>query len=230
MAPTKVVAQQAAKLTALRMMKKAEQKFVFTKGQNAQICHNCTLYAGSAGFFLAANNLLSTSIGTGQQQRNGDSIYSQNLQFKIWLSNKLDRPNVMYRIVVLAGEEADMPSGTAAVGAAALSGAEYSGSGDNCMMVHWNRDKFKIIRDIYIQPFGGDYSLEPSATNKEHSRLIEFNVPINKKITYKADSGQVPQGANCYGFFITAYDALATATTDNIASFAFSIKHNFKDL
>lgn len=210
-----------------QVMKSHEQKMCFINDQNIQIYHNGTR-RNTGGYYLAHANLLSTIVGTSQYTRIGDRIFSQKVSMKLWLSNKGDRPNVMYRIVVIAGESEDMPAG-GDVGGTALTGIEYTSSGGNTMLVRWNKDKFKLIRDMYVQPFGGDYSLEPSSSAKEHSRLIEFDIPINKYITYKTDNGTVPENANCYGFFVTAYDAYGTVITDNIASFAWAATHFFKD-
>lgn len=222
------IVNQAARLAAIRVRMRQEQKLGFLYGENLQLYHNGTLYSGG-NYYLAHNNLLATTVGTTQYKRIGDSVYFQKVDMKVWLSNKLDRPNVMYRIVVIAGEENDMPDGTSIVSPQPVSGVEYSASGPSTMLVKWNRDKFKIIRDFYVQPFGGDYSLESGATNKEHSRLIEFSIPINKNIKYKADSGTVPEGANCYGFFITVYDAYGSVATNNIASFAWQATQYYKD-
>lgn len=220
---------QAAKLASIRLMNKAEQKFLLFGDQNYQIWHNGSRYTGG-GSYLLDNNMLRTTQGVTQNTRSGDSIYSQKIHVRLWLSNKADRPNVMYRVVVIAGENTDMPTGDLPT-PVALSGEFFSVSGGGNVITNvMNRDKFKIIRDFVVQPFAGDFSLETSANNKEHSRLVEFDIPINKRIKYKTDNGTVPEGANCYGMVVYAYDAFGSALTDNIASCAFSAQHFFKDI
>lgn len=46
------------------------------------------------------NPLRGLDQGTDEHERVGDEIIGQRINYKIWLSNKLDRPNVTYRIVV----------------------------------------------------------------------------------------------------------------------------------
>lgn len=224
---TKPVVTQAAKLAAIRVRAKNEQKMTNFSNQNVQLYHDGSL-SSLGGVRLVLNNMLATTQGVTQYNRVGDAIYSQKVNVKLWLSNKLDRPNVMYRIIVLAGELADMPDGNGPTGVA-LSDIFYNAGAITTMTGYLNRDKFKVIRDQYVQPFGGDYSLEASSDKKEHSRMFEFSIPVNKVIRYKTDNGTVPEGANCYGLAICAYDAYGSLLTDNIASFAYSVQHLYKD-
>lgn len=225
--PKRSVVRQAAKLAAIRVRAKNEQKMTNFSNQNVQLYHDASISA-LGGVRLVLNNMLATTQGVTQYNRVGDAIYSQKINVKLWLSNKLDRPNVMYRIIVLAGELADMPDGNGVTGVP-LSDPFYNSGAINTMTGYLNRDKFKVIRDQYVQPFGGDYSLEASSTQREHSRLVEFSIPINKMIRYKTDNGTVPEGANCYGLCVIAYDSYGSLLTDNIASFAYSVQHVYKD-
>lgn len=76
----------------------AETKVVGKQTENVQLFHNKTLYI---------SNLLSTTQGvtdpndlSGNAARIGDSIKLTNCNIKFWLSNKDDRPNVMYRMIM----------------------------------------------------------------------------------------------------------------------------------
>ena len=76
----------------------------------------------------------------------------------------------------------------------------------------------------------GDYSLEASATNKEHSCIRQFYIPLkNMKIKYAQSTSTGKPKFFDYGMAIVAYDAYGTAETDNIASYGWSYKLYFKD-
>ncbi len=73
-----------------------EVKTVGKSEENIQLFHNKPLYQGS---------LLATSQGvsdpnnqSGNAARIGDEILLRNVNVRFWLSNKLDRPNVMYKL------------------------------------------------------------------------------------------------------------------------------------
>lgn len=83
-----------------------------------------------------------------------------------------------------------------------------------------------------IKPGGTDFSLESGATNKEKSTYLSFSIPLRKlgKLQYSADNGEVPKyQKHCLAFGVIAYDAYATAGTDNIASMAVTSRFYFKD-
>lgn len=205
------------------ILNKFEQKMSVRGIQNNQLWHN----GGATGNVAITTNLLQTTVGTSQFHRIGDKIYSQGLDFRLWLSNKLDRPNVMYRIIVVSAEASDLPSAT---NISDLFFAVESGSNFSCMTAFVNVDKYRVHKDMVIQPFGGDYSLEDVATLREHSRFVSFTVNTNKNISYKLDNGIVPVGANSYALFVFAYDAYGTTTVDDIATVAWMAKHRFKDV
>ena len=76
-----------------------ETKTVGKTAENVQLFHNKALYQGT---------LLATSQGvsdpdnqSGNAARVGDEILLRNVNVRFWLSNKLDRPNVMYKLFYL---------------------------------------------------------------------------------------------------------------------------------
>lgn len=210
------------------LMKKFETKYKFFSYENMNLYHNCTRVSNSPDVPIE-RGMLTTTVGTTQFDRIGDEIHSLKLEFKLWLSNKLDRPNVMYRILVVSADDSDIPGAPTAT-----TGLWYStslgGSPGNRMIGKVNDDVFRVHKDILVQPYSGDYSSETGATLKEHSRLIQFTVTTNKRIKYKVDTGTVPQGPNNYALYVIPYDSYGTVQTDNIASLAYSIRHYYKDV
>lgn len=200
-------------------LKQCETKYTTGSGQNQQLYHN----GGTSPQYLRIGNLLATDQGSNQEQRIGDSVRAKGVAVYLWLSNKLDRPNVMYRIIIFSGPRDQVN---------VLSPNNFfEGHTTHKMLDMVNTDKYKIIRSKIIQPFAGDYSLESGATNKEHSRLVKFYIPLkNRLVKYGNDNEVVPtNNRDCLSVAIIAYDAFATAETDNIASYSHLTKFYYKD-
>lgn len=198
----------------------AETKYVMASGENQQLYHN----GGTGPTYCVITNLTSSSQGSGQNLRVGDAVRGKGIAVRLWLSNKLDRPNVMYRIFVVAGEYTQTTNPTPA--------GLFQGSCANKILDFFNTDRYRVVYHKIINPMSGDYSLETGATNKEHSRFLKFYIPLrNKYIKYQTDGGSAPTSEKCvYSIGIIAYDAYGSVTTDNIASFAYTVKFYFKDL
>lgn len=200
-------------------LSQAETKYTIFSQENQQLYHN----GGTGGNYIINGNMLSTTVGNTQITRLGDVVQARGISVKLWLSNKLDRPNVMYRIFVVTAPPDQTGTGTPS----ALFKADHG----NKMIDSINTDKYKVIFHKMIRPFAGDYSLESGATNKEHSTYYKFYLNLkNRQVRYSADSGSIPQYQNNVLLLgLIAYDAYGTATTDNIASYSQLCKFYFKD-
>lgn len=209
-----------ARMVRGAVLRNTETKFAVTSHENRQLYHN--IGEGASGGFTWLNNLLVTSVGTTQTSRIGDAVYGRYLKMKLWISNKLDRPNVMYRIAILSVPPDQLTSNPSGL---------FRGEHGNKMIDSFNTDRYKVIWHKLIQPKAGDYSLETGATNKERSLYVPITIPLkNREIRYSTDSGTVPAvQRNCLSLCLIAYDAFATLTTDNIASFSVLSKFYFKD-
>lgn len=200
-----------------------ETKSTIIQAEDVQLWHSCGITT-LVPWSQTVNNLLATSQGTNQTTRVGDKIQSRYLHFRLWLSNKLDRPNVMYRILVVSGENNDFVFGT---------NIARTGASSNIMLADVDTDKYRVHYDKILQPVVG-YKASVSGGNiwadKEESRFHEFRVNTSKMITYKTDNGTVPNGANTYVLYVIPYDAKGTQETDNIASYAYQIVHYFRDM
>lgn len=211
---------RAVRAASLRV---AETKYRSYSEEARELYHN----GGSAlgGFWpVQTSNMLSTSQSNTQQGRNGDEVWPVGLSIKLWLSNKLDRPNVMYRILVIACP----PDQATTAQPAGL----MQGSIGNYMLDFVNTDKYNVKYQKIIKPFAGDYSLETGATNREHSTSHTFYLPLKKrgKLAYSADAGNLPKyQRDCLSLVVIAYDAAGTLTTNNIASMSFVYRFYFKD-
>ena len=95
----KMTRKEVEKIARQTTLSLAETKVIRRLSENSQLNHNSTEIRGP---FLSniARGLADQTAGLGNSARIGDEILLQNLKLKFWLSNKLDRPNVMYRITV----------------------------------------------------------------------------------------------------------------------------------
>jgi len=199
-------------------LRQAETKMSSRLEENLQCTHNGTYYV---------NGLLNTTQGTNDPtdystgDRVGDEIIARGMKIKLWMSNKLDRPNVMYHIYVFQYNTLDTPTNS----------IFWRGTGVNRMLDGPNSERIKVLKKIVVTSGSqfGDLSTGIGGDGREHSYYRECWIPMyNRKIVYRRDGGGSPKGTDI-GIAVTTYDAYGTPTTANIASFAFSKTLYFKD-
>jgi len=207
---TRKQARTVAKIAKRTIMKTTEAKHSNFAGENKQLFHNIPYYT---------SNLLQTSLGLededtpGKSMRVGDEIYLNNINARIWMSNKHDRPNVMYRIMLVEYTQGHT-----------VDNALVFFTQTNKMLDRVNNEKVRVLAAKYVKP-GADYTLNAH----EHSFLITMNKKYAKprKVVYH-NGGQVPKKTNV-ALVVCCYDAFGTAQTDNIASFAYDLKLTWRD-
>ncbi len=189
-----------------------EVKTVGKSQENIQLFHNKPLYQGA---------LLATAQGTADpdnqstnEARIGDEISLRNVNVRFWLSNKLDRPNCMYKLFLFWYTEGQTLSDTLC----------FFTQG-NKMLDRINNENISIIDQKTV--FSKEMYL--NGTEKfEHSQLCTLNGNWKgKKIKYD-QGGSTPKKRNI-GFCVVVYDAYGTLQTDNIASLAFDYATRFQD-
>jgi hypothetical protein len=210
---SKTQAKTVRKIAKRTAMSLAETKTVGKQTENVQLFHNKALYL---------QNLLALEQGTkdpndlsNAQARIGDSVRLTNCNIKFWLSNKLDRPNCMYRLAMFWYD-------TTVV----LSDAVVYFTQSNKMLDRYNNEQISIIDQKYI--FSGPMYL--NGTEKfEHSQLCTLKGNWKgRKVQY--DEGGVLPKKRSIGVVLVCYDAYGTLQTDNIASCAYNYNFNFKDM
>lgn len=194
--------------------KLAERKNAGYIAENLQLYHNKPFYI---------QNLLACTQGVTDPNnlatndaRIGDEVYLRNLRVKFWLSNKLDRPNCMYRIILFW-----YPSDQT------LTDQDVFFTQTNKMLDRPNNENISVLEDRYV--FSREMYL--NGTEKfEHSYLCTINKNWkNKKITYQEAPNQVKPKNKTLGIAVAVYDAYGTLQTDNIASMAFNAQIQFQD-
>jgi len=206
-------AKTVRKIAKKTVMSLAETKVVGKETENVQLFHNKTLYL---------SNLLSITQGdkdsnnlANNTARIGDEVLLTNCNIKFWLSNKSDRPNCMYRMIMFWYDSA-----------LTLSDAVCFFTQTNKMLDRPNNESISIIDQKYIFS-ANNYAVD--ANNHERSQLGSLNGRWKgRKITY--DEGGATPKKRAIGVLLVVYDAFGTLQTDNIASCAYNYNTSFKDL
>ena len=80
-------------------LKTAETKCTHWIYENLNLNHNVPTLSG--GHLATTQSVSEDNTGTGAviACRIGDKVFARGISYKFWIANKLDRPNVMYKIV-----------------------------------------------------------------------------------------------------------------------------------
>ena len=192
-----------------------EKKHFTWLDENKQLLHNKGDY--TLNFLSCKQGITDNESGTTSSQLNriGDEIVLKNINVRLWLSNKDDRPNVMYKAYLFWYD----PDAT-------LSDAYAFFSQQNKMLDRVNTEVLSIIDSKTI--FSGPSYSGNAGLLRERSQLCTLNGSYKgKKIKYD-EGGTVPK-FKTIGLCVVCYDAYGTLQTDNIASYAYNASIRFID-
>lgn len=211
-------------------LKMCETKFFDSGAENVNLYHNVgysAAYAGASNPYATYVNLLGLEQGSTATRRIGDSAWSVGLSINLWLSQKGDRPNVGYRILVL--QYPDTAYG------AAYSGINqkifYPSAQGNSLLERVDTDMYNVVYDKVIQPINQSGK---NNTDFEHSHVHKFYIRTGRSVVYRSNSVDgattIPKDMrNRLVLYVVPYDHYGTLVTDNIASVAYTFRHYFKD-
>lgn len=191
-----------------------DKSFVFTE-ENGQLDHNKPVYVAK---FLGD---IEQGVSTGDQStggtgvkaiRLGDQIRLKNINIRMWISNKSDRPNVMYKAVLFW-----YPTGIAPA-----DDTVYL-TQTNKMLDRYNYKVIKVIDQVILNS-----TYNYSGQEKEKSYLLTLNKSYKNKLIQYNNNGTRPKGFDL-GMAIVCYDAFGTLQSDNIASWAYQSKITYQD-
>lgn len=206
-----------------------ETKFIQEGKENANLYHDVGWGAGptTSQIGLIFNPWAGIAQGANAHQRIGQKITPRVMVAKLWLANKVDRPCLMYRVIVARVPK--IYNGTVITnGNLDLFRPDDVGSNGNtmCGMI----DNEKGIRAYYDRVFtingnaqwGGGWSL------REYHKLIRIKIKrkSSRPILYDVNGGIVN---NPIGIYVIPYDSYGTLQTDNIASCALTYRLYYKD-
>lgn len=202
-------------------LKPVETKHTHNIDENAQLNHNTPVV--NLNHLNTTQSTADNNAGTSNFAcRVGDEVIARGLSYKFWFANKLDRPNVMYKIIIFRYKSGTTP----AVPAPYL----LQGS-TNYMIRDLDIEQFKILK---VKNFNLQTAAQRILTvgntivGAEGHRAITVYVPM-KNLKMKYENGSSTPRYFDIGYSIVAYDSYGTATTDTIASFAVNRKFYFKD-
>ncbi len=187
-----------------------KKRFVWLD-ENKQLLHNKGDY--TENFLSCKQGTADSEIGTSGSQLNriGDEIVLKNINVRLWVSNKADRPNVMYKAYLFWYD----PDAT-------LSDSYCFFQAQNKMLDRPNTEVISIIDSKTI------FSANNYAPDHERSQLMTLNGSYKgKKIKYD-EGGTVPKFKSI-GMCVVCYDSQGTLQTDNISSYAYNAQVTFID-
>lgn len=215
-----------------RMIKSVQLRQCETKRSSqytdnpVRLYHNGTYYTQ---FLLATNQGTQNPNGLDQAEGNriGDEVIAKGLSLKWLMENKVDRPNVSYKIIVFEYSskvqtitDGEFWSGTDGIGAPMTR-----------LLDRPNTDKIKVLKVIHSSPTKeAQYSVQATSTGPwQKSHYHTCYIPLNnKKIQYNQDGGSNTRFRNI-GFAVLAYDVFTTLTTDILANMQWSSTFYYKD-
>lgn len=214
--------QSLVKLIKSVSLKNAETKYTHFTGENVNMNHN----GGNIQTSLLSTLQGIADTGTGSsfnQCRLGDEVIARGISLKFWISNKSDRPNLTYRLIVFKYQSQSIPS----------SASLYKGAIGNRIMDDIDKE---FITPVYqtIFKIRMGFSATPSnlvngdQDGKEASVYKQIWIPLKNKRIHYADGGSLPKFIN-YGYHLVPYDSWGTLSSDSVASYAYQIKFYFKD-
>lgn len=218
-----------AKIAKNVVLNLSETKMGNYAKENQQLYHNDWSYPDTNACYTDQGT--TDADNTQVNNRVGNAVQPRKLWWRIQLFNKLDRPNLHYRVVVFR-RNTDSSGGLNAVPTGEPEQVFFPAVLGNLMILPWNREQCTPVYDkifTLVNPNYGDF-VSVGSTNKEISKIVDINIDLKrfKQFTYNQGGG-VPKNA-VYQLGILAYDAYGTLTTDNIASYAMLRRFYFKDI
>lgn len=215
------------------LMKTAETKYYDIGIENEQLYHNCgTFQLLFPGYIRAIpqwfNPWAVMQQGAGRFQRIGDKITPRGMSLKLWLANKLDRPNILYRIIV-----AVLPK----VSGGAITIPRFdpfqipnSGILNNYLLTPPDTDKgVRFLYDKVVRNEIG-YSEVVSVGRKECHLYKKIWIKRKRSRPIVYDTTGLDIINKPLAIYVIPYDSYATLNTDNIASMAGYMRMYYKDV
>lgn len=217
------------------LMRVAETKNYNIANENQQLYHN----TGTAGYSYVGpvlyNPWRSIPLGTNNHQRVGDEIYPRGMSMRIWMANKNDRPNLMYRVIV-----AILPKqyNGLSVSAGSIDIGRSFQQGANGNYLTMPIDVEKGIKVLYDKIFRNEigYTGAPHAADTSYTDRKECHIFKKLWIKRKRSSKIMfePVGVEItnkpLAVYVIPYDSYGTLTTDNVASVAWTSTLYYKDV
>lgn len=208
-------------------MKKTETKYFDAGNENVQMYHNTGLAGGAYCATPIWDPWNVIQKGTNRHNRIGDEIIPRGFKLRLWLSNKDDRTNVLWRIVCCIIPRA-YNGAIVTNGSIDPAPAMNLGACGNYLCLPWDTEKgIKVLYDKVI-PISGQWQTNSAGAAKENSKLVRLFIKRKKSRNIKYAITNLPVN-NIFAVYIIPYDAWATLTTDRLGTVAYNYRLYFKD-
>jgi hypothetical protein len=219
------------------LWKNTETKYYDVSDENVQLYHNAGRSGGAAlGSIYSDSTFFNPwsdiPAGTGRANRIGDKIRPINMSIRLWLANKLDRPNVMYRIIIC---KVPKTVNNTVVNSNNIYPFQLSqlGACGNTMLLPLDSDRgFKAYYDKTFNVNTGNSSaiVSGAAVGKQSHKKISITLSRKSQSLVTYDTATQNITNNPLLMYILPYDSYGTLVTDNIASCAYSMRMRYKDM
>lgn len=216
------------------LYKNTETKYYDVSDENVQLYHNCgrsggaplgSIYSDSTFF----NPWSDIPAGTGRANRIGDKIRPMSMHIRIWFANKLDRPNVMYRIIICKCPKTVNNTVVTSNNTYPFQLSQLGACG-NTMLLPLDTDRG--FRSYYDKTFNlqvGNSSITTPAGKECHKKIsIRLSRKSQSLVVYDSATQNITN--NPLLMYILPYDSFGSLVTDNIASCAYSMRMYYKDM
>lgn len=215
------------------LMRKAETKYFDRAIENQQLYHNTGFGVGIPPFPVASipflfNSWINITQGTARFNRIGDKITPRGMSLKIYLANKIDRPNTMIRLIV-----AVLPK----VVNGAITGSQFdpfqianTGILGNRMLLPSDKDKgVKFLYDK-IHRLGDQHQFYSGSNEREQTKVVKLWIKRKRarEIVYDTTSSDIINKP--IAVYAIPYEQFSTLETDNVASFSCFQRLYYKDV
>lgn len=221
------------------VMKAAETKYTTIGFENVALWHDVGNLAGprteQAAIFF--NPWSYVSQGTLSKNRIGDIVMPRGIAINLWLANKLDRPNLMYRVMVVVlprSIQGTVPT----YNNVDLFKAVDNGVNNSTLMAEVDKEKvLKVLYDKVIRNEAGVSAIStgtqavPSANFRgaEKHALIKIWIKAKKQKNIQYINNTNEHRNNFLSLYVIPYDSFGTLQTDNVASCSWNAKLYWKD-
>lgn len=219
------------------LMKVAETKQVAAGNENVQLYHNTGLGGATYVNPIIFNPWNQIGQGTGRQQRIGLEITPRGMSLRLWIANKLDRPNVMYRVSVCilpkTFNNARVTSGSIDPMVPVFAGG---GVGNNIALFYDIEKGIKVLYDRVFSNEKGVSNIQYAAGGLRPAGNLECHIfkklwiKRKRSSTIKFESNANQDIVNKpLAVYVIPYDSYGTLTSDNIASCGYVYQLYWKD-
>lgn len=213
--------------------KKTETKYKDIACENVQLYHNLgatTLLApGNVTSIAPFFNPWSTiARGTGRNERVGDKITPRGMSLKLYMANKVDRPNTMVRIIVAILPKMYNNTVTTNV---FYPFQIFTGLGNN-MLIPADQDKgVKFLYDrVHRMGDALNGHISGSGGGKERTKTVKLWIKRKRSRDIVFDNNLTEIVNKPLAVYAIPYEQYSTIETDNVTSIAGAMRLYYKDI